>query len=246
MPALTINVHVSPRAAIMAGKTGVGTLSFNLTEDALKELSEELRFELALAYESNDPIGSNPNEPAIVEASLTAIRPVLEMRAVQRKRLEETQRIENARKAELAVVASRDVTAKDNARSKALRAWVEKNGDDEQKARMAEGFLPEDEILDGVTDELLDVTGFTVYEPLRRGDACDCGCAHLVKFEAGPPKYMDAFQFGKLQAVRGAVPEGATVKPGEQPDACPGCQSVPTARISELISMPWHGWELVR
>lgn len=246
MSSLTINVHVSPRAAIMAGKTSVGTLSFNLTEEALKELPEELRLELALAYESGKPIGENPNEPAVIEASLASIRPVLELRASQRKRLEEAKRIDDARKSELAVVASRDVTAKDNARSRALRAWIEKNGDEEQKARMAEGFLPEDEILDSVTDELLDLQGFNVYESLRRGDACDCPCAHCVKFEVGPPKYMDAFQFSKLQAVRESVPEGAMVKPVEHRASCPECKCVPIARISALITLQWHGWELVR
>jgi len=246
MPTLTINVHVSPRAAILAGKTNVGNLSFTLTEDSLKDLPEALRLELALAYESTDFIGSNPNEPPVVEATLAAIRPVLEIRASQREQVEKAQQVEAARRAELAVVASRDVTAKDNARSKALRVWIEKNGDDEQKARMAEGFLPEDEILDAVTDELLDLPAFTVYESLRRGDACDCGCAHRVIFEAGPPKYMDAFQFGKLQAVREALPEGASVKPIEHRAACPACKCVPIARISALITMPWHGWELVR
>jgi len=246
MPVLTINVFVSPRAAIMAGRTSVGTLSFNLTEEALKELPDELRFELALAYEANQPIGENPNEPAVIEASLSSIRPVLELRATQRKRLEEAKRIDDARKAELAAVASRDVTAKDNARSRALRSWIEKHGDDEQRARMAEGFLPEDEILDAVTDELLDIAGFNVYEPLRRGDACECSCAHRVTFDVGPPKYMDSFQFSKLQAVRENVPEGATVKPIEHRAACPDCKCVPIARISALISLPWHGWELVR
>jgi hypothetical protein len=246
MPALTINVFISPRAAIMAGKTTVGATSFNLTEEALAALSQELRFELAVAYENSEALGSSETEPAVVEASLDAIKPVLVARAEQRKRLEKAKQIDDARQAEMTAMASRDVTAKDNARSKALRAWVEKNGDDEQKARMSEGFLPEDEILDSVTDELIDVLGFAEYEPLRRGDACDCGCAHLVKFEAGPPKYMDAFQFGKLQAVREAVPEGAAVKPVEHRAACPGCKCVPIARISALITLPWHGWELVR
>ena len=244
---LTIHVHVSPRAAIVAGKTSVGPQSFSLTDEALKGLPEELRVELAIAYETGNVIGSDGNEPAVIEPCLTAIRPVLEYRAAQRGRLEEAKRIEDARKAELAVVASRDVTAKDNARSRALRLWVEKNGDDEHKARMAEGFLREEEILDAVTDELLDVSGFQTYEPLRRGDACDCGCAHRVEFtRISPPRYMDAFQFDKLQRVRESAPEGAAVVPVEHKAACPDCKCVPLARISALITLPWHGWELVR
>jgi hypothetical protein len=246
MPALTINVYVSPRAAILAGKTNVGEQTFNLTEEALKDLPEELRLELALAYEARESLGANPHEPAVIEPTLAAVRPVLEARAAQRKRLEEAKRIEDARKAEVAAVATRDQTAKDNARSKALRAWVEKHGDDEQRARMAEGFLPEDEILDEVTNELLDYQGLSVYEPLRRGDACECNCASHVKFSAGPPQYMDAFQFEKLTKLRENLPEGASVRPVEHRAACPSCKCVPIARISGLVTLPWHGWELVR
>lgn len=247
MPALTINVYISPRAAIMAGKAVVGSQTFNVTEEALTALAPELRFELAVAYENNEAIGAMTSEPPVIEASMEAIIPVLKVRAEQRQRLEKAQQIEDARNAELAAVEARDRTAKDNARSRALRLWIEKNGDDEQKARMAEGFLPEDEILDSVTDELLDITGFNVYESLRRGDACDCGCAHRVNFTKSiPPKYMDAFQFEKLQRIRESVPEGAAVQPVEHRAACPDCKCVPIARISALVTLPWHGWELVR
>lgn len=246
MPALTINVFVSPRAAILAGKTNVGEQTFNLTEEMLKGLPEALRLELALAYEARESLGANPNEPAVIEATLDAIRPVLEVRAKLREQVDKAKQIEDARKAEVTAVATRDQTAKDNARSKALRSWIEKHGDDEQKARMAEGFLPEDEILDEVTNELLDYHGLPVYEPLRRGDACECGCASHVKFNAGPPQYMDAFQFEKLQKLRENLPEGASVRPVEHRAACPSCNCVPIARISGLVTLPWHGWELVR
>lgn len=244
---LTIHVHVSPRAAIVAGKTTVGPQSFTLTDEALKGLPEALRVELAIAYETGNVIGAEANEPAVIEPCLAAIRPVLEFRAARRSQLEEAKRVEDARKAEQAAVVARDVTAKDNARSRALRSWIEKNGDDEHRARMAEGFLREDEILDAITDELLDVTGFQTYDPLRRGDACECGCAHRVEFtRLSPPRYMDAFQFEKLQRVRENAPEGAVVVPVEHKAACPDCKCVPIARISALVTLPWNGWELVR
>jgi hypothetical protein len=246
MPALIINVHISPRAAIMAGKTVAGASSFTLTEEMLVGLPDELRLELAIAYQSSEAIGTDPNEPAVVEASMDAIRPVLVARAGQRKRLEEAKRIEDARKAEQAAVTSREITAKDNLRSKALRDWINANGDDEQKARMSEGFLPEDEILADITEELLDLPGFPVYEALRRGEACDCACAHQVEFCVGPPKYMDAFQFTALQSARESLPKDALVQPIEHRAACPACKCVPIARISARATLAWNGWELVR
>jgi hypothetical protein len=244
--AFTINVHVSPRAAILAGKSTVGAQTCNIGEEGLSKLSEELRLELALAYEAGEPLGKNPEEPPIVEATLDAIKPVLEHRAQRRRAQAEEQRKAEARAAEEVAVASRDKTAKDNARSKALRQWVEKHGDDEQKARMAEGFLPEDEILDAVCEELLELPGFQLYDNLRKGDACDCACAGRVLITTSAPRYMDAHQFSRLQMAREAAPEGANVEAVEHHAACPACKCVPIARLEARVTMPWHGWLLVR
>lgn len=243
---LPISVHVSPRAAILAGKTRVGSQSFSIAPDALATLPEELRLELALAYESGEPIGKDPSEPPVVEPSLEAIRPVLETRAAQRKAIDEEKRKQAARDAEVVAVSAREATTKDNARSKALRTWIDKHGDDEQKARMAEGFLPEDEILDSICDELLELPGFGPYDTLHKGHACDCACAGKVKITEGAPRYMDAHQFAKLQTAREVAPDGATVTVIEHRAACPACNCVPIARLEARVSMPWHGWMLVR
>jgi hypothetical protein len=245
MPPLTINVHVSARAAILAGKANVGSQSFTVTEEALKDLPGDLRLELALAYESGEALGKDPSEP-IVEATLEAIRPVLEARASRRAKIEEERRAQAANEAELAVVSAKEATARSNASSKALRMWIEKNGDEEQKARMAEGFLPEEEILDAICEEMLDLPGFPPYEVLRKGDACDCGCGGRVKIEQSAPRHMDAFQFAKLQAAREAAPEGATVTAIEHRAACPACRCVPIARLEARVTLEWNGWLLVR
>lgn len=246
MPSLAITIYVSPRAAIIAGKTVVGMQNLLITEDDLKAVDIDLRIELALAYENKDTIGQGSDEPPVVEATFAAIVPALTHRAAARKVSLEAQRKVDARKAEEDVVAARAVTAKDNARSKALRAWVEKHGDDEQKARMAEGFLREEEILEEISEELLDIPSLNRYETIRRGDACECACAGNVTFEVGPPRYLDAFQFEKLTTARENAPEGSTVEAIEHKAACPSCQCVPLARIEARVSLPWNGWMLVR
>ena len=246
MPALSLSVFVSPRAAIVAGRTSIGVQTLNVPEAELKELPEALRFELALAYETGKPLGEDQSEPPIVEATIAGIRPVLEARASRRAKLDEAQKIADARAAEIALVAAREATANDNARARALRKWVETRGDDEQKARMAEGFLPEDEILDEICAEVLDLPGFRIYDKLRRGDACDCACAHQVDFQEGPPLYMDAHQFARLQAAREAAPEGAKVEVIQHRAACSACRCAPIARLEARITLPWSGWLLVR
>jgi hypothetical protein len=247
MPGLSINVYVSPRAAILAGKTVVGNQTCVVTETDLQTLTEALRHELALVYESSEALGNNPSEPAVVAPTFEAIVPVLTARAEARKKIDTAALVAGARLAEQALVDARALAQKDNERSKALRLWVGRNGDDDQRARMAEGFLKEEEILEDVTADVIDLHEFRVYEPLHRGDACDCGCAYKVEFtRTQPPQYLDARQFAKLQAVREAAPEGASVAAVEHRAACTDCKCVPIARISALVTYPWNGWELVR
>lgn len=246
MAPLLLKVYVDPRAGIVAGKTVLGNQTCAIREEELQALPELLRYEVALAYEGGATIGERADEPRITEPTLAAIVPVLEHRAKRRREVEEESRKQSAREAESAAVRSREVALKDNARSKALRAWVEKNGDDEQRARMAEGFLPEDEILEDVCDDLLALPGFRPYEFLHRGDACDCACAGRVVLTEDAPRYLDAFQFAKLQEAREAVPDSATVTVIEHRAACPACSCVPLARMEARVTMAWNGWLLVR
>ncbi len=244
---LTIYVQVSPRAAIRAGKTVTGKRQLQLSAADLQGLTVELREEIAIAFMSNTPIGADQGDPEVAEPTLDAIRPVLEERAKVRKRIEETEKKLAARSAEEALVYQKAVAAKDAQRTKALRAWVEKNGDDEQKKRMKEGFLPEQEILDEVAEDLLDVRGFDVYVPMLKGEVCECGCAGAVQFtERTPPTHLDMYEFKKLEDVREQLPEGAEAIPVEHQGKCPHCKCLPTTRITARVSVPWEGWLLRR
>jgi hypothetical protein len=246
MGGLQVNVHVDARAAITAGKTRVGSQGFTVSEEELAVLPLAERLELALAYEANEVIGTTPGEPVIVEPTLEAVKPVLARRAAKRAEVEaERARVEVRQKEEAAVTA-RTATDRNNARSRALRAWVDKHGDDNQKARMAEGFLPEAEILEDVCDELLELTGFSAYDPLNRGHACECACAGDVVMSVRAPQYLDDRQFSRLQAAREDAPEGAVVTVHEHKAACPSCPCVPIARLEVRLTMEWHGFELVR
>lgn len=243
---LKLRVSVSARAAIVAGKTAVGQQALCLSEGDLAALELPLREEIAIAFESGDPLGSLPGDPPIVEATLAAVMPVLQARANARKADADARRAAEARDAEAKLAETRESARVSNQRSKALRTWIEKHGDDDQKARMAEGFLPEDEILEAITEELIDLGGFEAYEPLYKGDACDCACAGAVRFDAAPPKLLDSHQFARLQAAREAAPEGATVEPIEHRAGCPACKCVPIARMAVRVSLPWEGWLLRR
>lgn len=246
MNILSIKVYIPPRAAIVAGKTLFGTVAMDVTEEMLHLLTEDLRLELALVLEGEPVLGTLETDPAIIEPCLEYIKPVLEARALARKTAVETKKVLEARAVQETLVSSKNEAAKDRARDKALRDWVGAHGDEEQKARMSEGFFKEEEILGDICDDLLDAPGFQEYEPLRRGDACECACAREVVFAINTPKYMDAAQYASLTAVREHAPAGATVIPVEHKASCSACKCVPIARISARISLPWNGWLLVR
>jgi len=242
---LKLKVRISTRAAIVAGKTTTGVVTLSLTDNDLAPLSPVLREEIAIAYEAEETIESS--DPPIVEATMEALTPVLEARAKARAADVEKRKLAEARSSEEQKERDRLLAASSNTRSKALRAWVEVNGNDEQKARLLEGFLPEQEMLDAVADELLDITGYAPYTPLLKGDACDCACAGHVTFSIRqPPQYVDAYMFAALQGLRETAPSGASVEPVEHRAACARCKCVPIARITAKVSLPWEGWLLVR
>lgn len=239
---LVVNVKVSTRAAILAAKTVVGVHKVKITAEQLAAVSEGVREEIASLVES----GGTLEDPSIAEPTFEAVKPILERAATARAKMTEETRKAAARQTEEAAVQERQVAAKNNARSKALRDWVTKHGDDEQKARMAEGFLPEDEILDAVAEDLIDVRGFPAYEPMHKGDVCECACAGFVVFAKDAPRYMDAFQFAKLTEIREQLPEAAVAEPVEHRGKCPHCKCLETARITARVTLPWEGWLLVR
>lgn len=242
---LKLRVRISTRAAIMAGKATTGVMALSLTDADLETLPVELREEIAIAYEADEVVESN--DPPIVEATLSALVPVLEARAKARTAADVEQRKTQARSAEEAKETDRLLAVRNNARSKALRAWVEEHGNDEQKARLREGFLPEPEMLDAVAAELLDISGYAPYTPLFKGEACECACAGNVVFTTkSPPPYVDAGTFATLTGLREAAPIGASVEPVEHRAHCAQCKCAPIARITGKVSLPWEGWLLVR
>lgn len=246
MPGLQVKIHVSPRAAILAGKTRVGPQSLDVTEADLGALTASLRLELALLYESGEVLGLDASEPPVGEPTLAAILPALELRAARRARREEAARAAAADRAEAEAAVARAVTERGNARSRALRAWVEKNGDEEMRARMSEGYLRDEEILEDICAEMLELPGYGPYDMLHRGHACDCACAGDVKFTECAPQNLDARQYSRLRTAREEAPEGAKVTVHEHRAACPSCKCVPIARLEVRLTMEWHGFELVR
>jgi hypothetical protein len=242
---LVLKVHVSPRAAVMAGKVRAGVLSLAITEADLGTLSQEQKEEVARLLEESEVLGSLPGDLPIGEPTMAAVLPAIDCRIAARVAAAARRRADDIEEGERLVAASRGQELKDAARAKALREWVDKNGEDDQRARMTEGYLRQDEMLDMVTQDLLDLP-HAEYAPARRGEACDCPCAGSVEFTASAPLHMDQSQYGQLKKIREDAPEGAVVEPINHVAKCPLCRCVPLSRLSARVSLPWHGWLLRR
>jgi len=238
---LTLRVHVAARAAILAGKTKMGSLSVEIRPEDLAGLTQDQREEIVRLHEGAPELGTLANDVPLAEPTVKAMIPAIDARVAQRRAAEESARAQQAEADERAIVTEKTVSLRDASRERALRDWVSKNGDDDQKARLAEGYLRPDEILRLVTDDLLDMP-HQEYEPLRRGDACDCPCAGSVEFKVGAPSYLDSAQFAKLKQIREDAPEGAKVEPVEHLAKCPKCSCLPLSRLTARVSLEWHGW----
>lgn len=249
-----IRVRIDPAAAIRAGKTQFGVVPVSVTDDDVGALAADAREELIRMVVDGEIAGDGPADGLLDTAEFAQIAAVLQRRVAAKARTvvdaqaaEEAARIAAARTTEEEAVRKREQGAKEVIRQKALRSWVEAHGDDSQQDRLKEGFLPESEILEAVTNEVFeDLDDYTVYDPIRLDQACDCLCARAVRFTQEAPPELDKTQFLELRRIREDAPQSALVEAVLHKGACPACTCVPIARLGARVTIQWNGWELVR
>lgn len=248
---MRVRLKVEVRAAVLARRATAGVVSVEVTDDDLRDLPEALLEEFAVVVETDAVLQG----PGVRDATFASIRAALqelaETRAASRALAEQQEREGLAAAEKTAVDAAaraKDAEDRDRARTRALRAWVNEHGSDDQRARQKEGFLPDSEVVEEVTDSLFEVTE-DEYEALSKGQACDCdrGCAGSVRFTISTTGFtMDSRQYAVLEKVRETAPSGSTVTPRMHKAACPECKCTPIARMSALVTLPWCGWLLTK
>jgi hypothetical protein len=239
-----VRVRIAARAAILARRALAGIAEVTVTDEDLKDLSDALLEELAAVAETDEVLEG----PLVSDASFGSVRAVLEERVAAKDAAKAANAEAAAKQAEETVTRDRETSERDRARTRALRAWVEENGSEDQRSRQKEGFLPDEEIIEEVTDALFEIDE-DEYVALTKMQACDCdrGCAGSVVFTVGAPVGgLDSRQYAVLEKIRELAPKGATVTPRMHKAACPLCPCTPIARLSALVSLPWCGWLLVK
>ena len=249
-----VRVRINPADAIRAGRSKFGIVSVDVSDENLGSLDADLREELVRIVTSGDIVGDGSDDGPIHAPEFQELVASLRRRADARKRDEaaeraagEAARVASARSEEEEAVRKREYGAKEALRQKAIKDWVEEHGDDSQQARLREGLLPEEEILEAVVNEVFeDLDDQTRYDPIRLDQVCDCLCARRVQFTQSPPQTVDSAQFRILHDIREDAPKGALVETVLHRAACPACSCVPLARLTARVTVEWNGWLLAR
>jgi hypothetical protein len=144
--------------------------------------------------------------------------------------------------------------AKEKAEKEALKirrkaqigAWVAKHGDENMKARYAEGFLADTEVIDAIRNQTFrPLDGFPRYEKLKASDVCqgyeeygfDEIRYHDVDFTVQKDNIvLTAEEFDRLQEIRAIAPKGAIVSPRNHVARCSDCDNT-ISRLSFRVEI---------
>ena len=133
-------------------------------------------------------------------------------------------------------------------RAAQIRAWVAKNGTQNQKARLTDSLLPDKEIIDEIRAEAYKpLEKFPRYKKLRAGDVCEgteWGEYHDVEFDAWDAKNLTAEQYEQFKAIQKAMPT-ANVTPRKHTAECDECE-IKTTRIGFMVRVKVGAFEFSR
>ena len=149
---MIVRVKVSPRAAIMGRKATAGISSIEIKDGDIETLDESVLEEIVGVVESDEVVdlpGADPTVSAFISVMTERAH------AKRHKELDDAQQVLDAMEA--ASAEREKDSARETERTHAIMLWVRNNGTDEQRARLAEGLLPFDEVIEDVTEDLIDI-----------------------------------------------------------------------------------------
>lgn len=207
MKNITVKIYVHQSTAI---KTGLDTYGQGEVEIMPSQLTQEQRD--VLSGITGDLIVSAPTVDAVVSA-------------INNRIAEKTKQEQQARE---------DKKAR---RAEQLRSWVATMGTDNQRGRMSENLLPDDEIIDGIRDAaFLPLADFPRYQKLTSSDI-PCTCEYEspdASYETKNAESATAGEFDLLQKMRALMP-GATVSLREHVGTCDRCEEEVARRSIRVV-----------
>lgn len=254
----TVRMYVDPTTAIRAGKTQFGVQEVQITDADLAPLPEKTRAELADAYgrgvigKGFDDGSNRFEDRKASEPTFLELQKMLEHRLAIRESLQRSQeevKKEEARQQEEKKAQRLIDQRKKKERTAALEKWVQMSGTDSQKARLAEGLLPEKEIMEAVKEELFDsLDNRERYTPILKSEVCGCACVGDVTFTRRTPEAgLTEEQHDALTALREDAPKGADIEVVEHYAECPSCTCPSVTRPpTAIVTVVWNNIVLGR
>ncbi|MFH2018841.1 MAG: hypothetical protein ABII98_02510 [bacterium] len=130
-------------------------------------------------------------------------------------------------------------------RTAQIAAWVAASGTDNQKNRLRDGVLPDVEIVDLVRAEAYaPFDQFPRYQKLKNSDVCegyedyDGSSYHSdnIDFDVDTAGTLTAEQYDRLQEIKKAAPDGATVDARLHTGKCTECETY-VSRIGFMVRL---------
>ena len=248
-----VKLYVNPRAAILHGKADFGVKLVEVTDVNLDN-NIDLRMELGTVALNDETVGQHENDLEAYEATINELFRLLHHRVASREAIRNEvsehvarKRIEAARAQEIAAVKKREDDTRSAKRLLSIQRWVADRGTDSQKKRLTEGVLPEEEILEDITNHLCeDLTidqSNEKYVKIAVDDVCACACVDNVQFDVGPATALSEEQYDTLVETRN---EAGTALALLHRAKCPMCDCPAVEKLSIRVEMQWNGVDVVR
>jgi len=248
-----VKLFVHPKAALCSGKTQFGVHLVIVSDHDLQDATKELREELGDVVLVDDIVGKKDGdvwaeEPSVGELFRLLIHRV-NMRSQEQAALittQEQERAEALRQQETDALKRREEETKAAKRMLSIQKWVTKKGTDSQKKRIAEGVLPESEVLEAITEHLCEdlvIRTCDYYTRITADEACVCACSDRVAFDVRPATALSEEQHDLLLETR---EEAGTAVALVHRAKCPGCDCPMVERQSIQVEMQWEGIDVVR
>lgn len=157
---------------------------------------------------------------------------------------------ENHRQQEIAKAEALAAERKARQRLVAIKKWVEEHGDENQQGRYREGYLPDEEVVEGVATLMFEgMAGREIYVPVPPPLPCE-RCSYdelegLLLHNVGTGK-LSAAAYDALTEIRTEAPKGARVVPRWHRSTCPSCQLLLSEVVTAEVALDWHGFFIKR
>lgn len=179
-----------------------------INDDGFIQLKEPALIVYDYYYEVTDRLDRIANKPGFEYKSRVLLDPeVAEIEKKVSKRLNEIRENNKRIRQEQKEAEELKKLETEGRRTNQLKTWVSEHGTNNQKRRFERNMLPEDEILQGIRDQVFEpLNDYPRYSKITKSEV-DSDNPDDVMFSVNPITELDAETFDKLEEFENLMPE---------------------------------------